>query len=616
MNHMRGICRLWMGLVALGVIASAQPIPRGINIQVADVFEDPTGNSTFEGPIQVTITNQGPPLSGRIIDSDRSFGMVPVLFDVPTGGSKKYQFIRPTWYGPPSLTFATNRGTFTVERRASISGPGYEIGRLILYLSDTNGGLAWPPTKGQAFGFCLVQNAPQRAEHYEGVSAILLGQGTDQLSDEAVEALRLFALRGGTLVFLGTTGSAAVDDPRWKGVNPIEGRQPITFERPGDLGVGGSKLPGPIPGYAFERLRPGAREVRFGGQPAMAAMPFGYGLSVFWGLDPREPEIAGWDRRGRLMMTVVGARRPDRGGQFFGEASEILSSRSRDDQAISQVLSGLPDSTTVWFVLLSFVVAVGPINFFVLSLLKKPGWAWVTSPLIAAGFAGYFFYQARGLYDLPASSVTVTRVLSQPDMPESLAWTASGLFFPRAGQYDLGIGEVISTERLDYYSSYVDYEAGYDYERPNSGDFVVVDTGRLQVLPIQVTNLSFHRFGYTQMLTKPVPLRATWEPGGTILLANESPTEIKNIRFIGIDGKPIRSAPPLPPGGRTRVQFTSGGQIKPLVFGSGWDKGLRWLILTGDQKATWTAPKGNFVTDARTSTQFEIQIPIPAGVTP
>lgn len=591
-------------------MVSANPLPAGVTIQAQPLFETATDDEGVRSPLQLTISSQGSALSGRITAPYLGDEGAPIVVDIPPGGTKRY--VLGDDYSRPGteVEFTTNRGRFTFEAPGRDTGDPFSFTRLFLLITDSVGGFTWPPAAGQRFAFCLASTAPTRVDHYQSASTILLGQGTDQLSDAAIEALRLFTLGGGTLIFLGTPGGAAVDDPRWKGLNPISGRQPTTFSNPGNLGVGGKRLAGPVRGYRYVSLAPGATGVTLAGQPAMAAQPYGHGLSIFFGLDPRDPVISSWDRRGRLFTAVAGPRRV--GGAHAKWTISKVEDMITGDAATARALENLPSGATMWWSFLAFAILVGPINFLILQRLKRQDWAWVTSPLIAAAFAGFFFYQARELYKLPATAATAASVVGSQGDPNTLAWTTTGLFFPRAGEYDLDIRQVT---RIDEWGSESERSTGsYPYNVFRSASpLPAIDVGQLQVIPVEVPNLSFRQFTYGQILSDLRIVSARWEPDGTLVVKNETSAELTDIRLESSEGDDLAKAKPLAPGASMRLRRFVQKPPASITFRSGWQEQLPTIWFRAVQSTVPTAPKGSFTKNRASATRIMIQIENPTG---
>ena len=98
----------------------------------------------------------------------------------------------------------------------------------------------------------------------------------------------------------------------------------------------------------------------------------------------------------------------------------------------------MPPAWKICLILFGFLVAVIPINFFVLQKTNRREWAWITIPIVSLGFSGMIIATAGGLYSAGAARVTDGTVLVHDGMKQAVFVGEQQIFLPKAGVYDLG----------------------------------------------------------------------------------------------------------------------------------------------------------------------------------
>ena len=86
-----------------------------------------------------------------------------------------------------------------------------------------------------------------------------------------------------------------------------------------------------------------------------------------------------------------------------------------------------------------YIALVGPVNYFILSRIKRSGWGWVTIPLVIAVFTGIAWtvgFSLRGA-EIIVSRLTV--VQSFPNSDEARLEQVIGLLSPRRATYSLDV---------------------------------------------------------------------------------------------------------------------------------------------------------------------------------
>jgi hypothetical protein len=169
-----------------------------------------------------------------------------------------------------------------------------------------------------------------------------------------------------------------------------------------------------------------------------------------------------------------------------------------------------------------YFVLVVPINFLVLSRLRKPELAWITAPAFAVIFAAILFKGTTGLYTNQASTATQGTLLVQEGAKQGVFRGGSQIFTPQAGTLDLGLRNVDQLTE----------QANYMHDAPVGS----VDTGTVNVPELATRNLQFQSFSMIQRVDTPNWFHFQRKRGRdgswTVKVENHSPYTIRNAHLI------------------------------------------------------------------------------------
>ncbi|MBC8064974.1 MAG: hypothetical protein H7Y17_09100 [Chlorobia bacterium] len=522
--------------------------PRDFNVNARPIFESTV--SWANAPIAVEIENKGPDARGQLLLSDEGKSTrYPI--ELPTG-SKKSVIVYPTNspYGmQPELFLSTNQGRFQIPYvpRGSYS---YGNTAVVALISDNAGDLGFlkqtqsaSPNAPQNFlsdAYCKPEDASDRPIGYQGCAAVVLGSGSDRISDGSVKALKSYALTGGTVIFIGGASATTLSDPRWADFLPASGFKTRS--------VGSSRTLADIAGRPFsESLTIAAgtpissAKVRADGNvPIIAERGFGIGKVVLFAFNPFEDPVSRWQGRQRLFLQYVRGIDQQRATGFLSQFDSTNSYNQYDRYGGSGSMATaggpgyaypmyqerqdpfsveLPKASKVFWILAAFFVAVVPLNFLVLRKLGKGEWAWLSAPVISLGFAGVFLNQASDLYAASLSTATRGVLIVQEKSSESMFVGSTQIFFPNGGTYDLKM------ENVDQLGTGSDERYAYGREQ-NRTQLDPVDTGSIRIPDLRAANLAFEEIGYRQRFADPLNITFQKYP------ANGGGTEftVRNVR--------------------------------------------------------------------------------------
>ena len=551
MKPFRPLVPLCVGLFASAV--GAAPILR------MDVQPTFSGIGGDRGPKTVFLENDGPDVAGVVtIQGDESNPSYPV--ELPRGARKRLLTLPHSDYSSLQYSLSTPRGNLV----QNVPSAGYQdaAGGTAVLIGDDEGGIAFlrePRTEGKRNlaaldAYAKPEIAPGRSSAYLPYRAVFLGPGSERIDDAAVDALREYAMGGGTLVFLGGASSPTLEDPRWANVLPGAGWRPRTILASVALAeAGGKALPGPFTILEPTRMLAGAVTERGKGNEPLFQLSRGLGLGrvVVLEYSPLDAPLGAWAGRGRAILPLLrngeGARgrvlRDDYLLNGLSEASNSFGGFSSPPGAFRSVggndpfSTRLPGTGTVFGILGLYFVLVVPVSFLVLRRMKRGELAWVTAPLLSLGFAAALFRSAEGLYAAALSTATQGVVVLQEGVPEGTFYGTSRMFFPRGGTYDL---------RLDGVESLRAASNEYGYGSDRLAGFNVVDAGSIEVPRLEATNLAFREMSLVQRVPDAGWFVITPVDLSRVRVENRSPYAFSGWLATGSG----QSAPfELPPGG-------------------------------------------------------------------
>jgi hypothetical protein len=575
-------------LAVAGLCVPAAAGTRDFHVAIDSVFMDfvPVYGSL---PVTVDIENKGPNARGVLHVSADGFEMdYPI--ELPRG-SKKRVYTYPqvdNSYGAPAAidyTLITDQGT--VNYRVNAQMFGQPTPNAVALISNNAGDLGFlkqrdpvkrgkPQRQGETLNDVYVkpENAPPRTVGYQGLTAVVLGEGAERMSDDAVRSIRLWGLSGGTIIFIGGASTAVLQDPRWRTALPIEGVDLQTLKGSAVLSKLGGQPVNETLTLAMGKPAPGARIQADGGAAVVVQRPYGLGRVAYIACNPFEAPLNRWPGRkqlfGSLVMTsqAKNARayldqfQADRsqyeyGGMYTSSTTGGWSSPpdARSDDPFSTTL---PPTSRVFTIMVAYFIVVVPINFIILRRLKKGEWAWVTSPLISLAFAGAFLSSAGDLYAAKLSRATRGLVVAREGDDTGLFVGKSELFFPQGGEFDLGLKNADSVGVAANMNE-------YSYGRPTrSGagaeDLNPTDDGSVKLNRMSVNNLTFRQVSFRQIVPTQRWFSFSLKPSGrgmiTCSIRNNTGRTLSRANLVS--GGQTIPIPDIPPGQTASIDIRSG----------------------------------------------------------
>lgn len=400
-------------------------------------------------PLQIQVRNDGAGLTGRLTVRPETSGRAvnsafSVPIELPTGSDKTvFLYIQAQ---RPAQTIVVelidDEGVRAAEQAVGITGI-HAQDALHMVISGTGANSIPLNTLAQT-GFSShqgrweVDNLPPDMLAFESVDTLFLYDvESDAFTIEQLEAIEAWVLTGGHLFIIGgpdwtqttsalnenflpflATGNQNIDDisamARYIGTeDSLEAR---TFITTGEVINGAEVLVETADGL-----------------PLFIRREFGLGIVDFLTVDPTLEPMRSWENMQDFWFTVVSNLPPEPGWQ-----RGIL--ESQDAARALAILPGvelLPPVSTMIIFIVAYILLIGPVNYIMLSQLKRRAWAWVTIPLFILAFTLLAWNTG---FNLRGSEVILSRlyiVQSFPDTDIAYQEELVGVLSPRREIYSI-----------------------------------------------------------------------------------------------------------------------------------------------------------------------------------
>lgn len=439
-------------LFAAGLIpAAAQDSFRDVIEMSVEVGFDSFFRAEQWTPVRVELKNNGESVSGRLIVRPETSGTVvgnafSTPIDLPSGAEKSALLnIRArTW--PDQIRVELLDENDVV--RASREGDLIDLGpQNQLYAVVTGPNTAPPNLSGVHIGGFRAEQALWRADDIpeNGFTLgsldliMLINIDSEGLSSGQRRAIEHWVESGGHLIVSGGP-SAIITASGLDRLLPLRLSGSRSLDDLGALArfIGDRS---PLSGRAVVALGSPLAEaqtlVEQDGVPLLVRRELGAGLVDYLAADPTLEPLASWDGLDGLWLKLLATRAPHptwREGftrpQFGADAVANLPG-----------VDLLPPMQTLCLFLAAYIALIGPLNYFVLSRLRRNGWGWFTIPIVIICFTGIAWtvgFSLRGA-EIIVSRTTVVQTFT--DREEAQVKQFVGLLSPRRATYSLALPE-------------------------------------------------------------------------------------------------------------------------------------------------------------------------------
>ncbi len=477
--------RVILGGMGLAIAAIGGAQTSRINLQVRPVWSGMSMSQHM--PCYAEIENNGVDTEGVLSEIAENGGLnIEYPVELPSG-SRKRVLIFSTGYGTSTFQLRTRLGEVKERMESPYGNASASYG----LISDNPDDLMFmrgnskdsSDQGGVQTGGCKPEDAPDRISAYTCLDVVVLGEGTERLTDSQVKAIKMYVKSGGGLIFIGGVAKTASSDSRWNDIRPASNlaltNRVVNGETLTELN--GSSAPWGKP-IEFELGRGWTTDYGFGSVGMLSINPF-------------ESPVRTYSGRRSMLLKIAQRNRGQAAGGFVGPylQTSVSGGYAKSGIAIDPFEIQAPSSGSLAWVVLGYIIAVIPVNFLLLRKLKRVELAWVTVPIISVLFSLLLLRSTVGLYKSSAATRTRAVVALDGRGGEGVVMGRSEMFFPNADAHDLKLANMDGT-----YRARMDNDYSF-YGNNQAAALNFVDNGRNLIAPAcDTTNLAFREFTYMQ----------------------------------------------------------------------------------------------------------------------
>ena len=400
-------------------------------------------------PVRIELKNNGESVTGRLVVRPETSGTVvgnafSTPIDLPTGAAKSVLLniqarTHPDWI---RVELIDNAGIVQASREASLVNLSPQD-KLYAVVSGPN--TAAPNLSGLRIGGFRAEQAlwgrheiPENGLSLESLDMMMLVNiDSENLSGGQRRAIRHWVEGGGHLIVSG--GPAALNTAA--AMADLLPLAPAGSQSIGDLRA--------LARFTGDSSRLAQRTiitvgtprdetealVEQDGIPLLLRRNIGAGLVDYLAADPTLEPLASWDQLDDLWLKLLATRAPHPSWR------EGFTRPEWGAEAVANLpgVDLLPPMQTLCLFLSAYIVLIGPLNYFVLSRLRRNGWGWFTIPVVIICFTGIAWTVGFSLRGAEIIVSRTTLVQSFADRDEAQVKQFVGLLSPRRAAYSLAL---------------------------------------------------------------------------------------------------------------------------------------------------------------------------------
>jgi hypothetical protein len=402
-------------------------------------------------PVRVALKNNGESVLGRLVIRPATSGTVvgnafSAPIDLPSGAAKAatLNIQARTWPDQVRVELLDNDDVVRVSREADLIDLASQNQ---LYAVVTGPNTAPPNLSGVHIGGYRAEQAlwgaheiPENGYSLGSLDMMLLiNIDSDSLSSGQRRALEHWVEGGGHLIVSGGP-SALITAPGLAGLLPMT---PAGSQSLDDLAALAQFIGDQSPLSQRAVIAVGLPHedaqtlVEQDGVPLLLRREVGAGLVDYLAADPTLEPLASWAGLDELWLKLLATRAPHPTWRDGFTRPEW----GADAVANLPGVDLLPPMQTLCLFLAAYIGLIGPLNYFVLSRLRRNGWGWFTIPIVIICFTGIAWtvgFSLRGA-EIIVSRTTVVQTYS--DREEAQVEQYVGLLSPRRATYSLALPE-------------------------------------------------------------------------------------------------------------------------------------------------------------------------------
>ncbi|MGJ3237258.1 MAG: hypothetical protein ACFE0Q_00985 [Anaerolineae bacterium] len=439
-----------MCLSSVGIPITAQTSDtQGISLRV-DAGYNNFYRPGYWLPLQIQAENAGAPFVGRLAVRPETSGRAvtsaySVPIDLPTGSNKTvFLYVQAQ---PRANTLIVELidedGVRFAEQAVGISTlDAGDTLHMVLSGSGANsiplGAVTEPSYQAHQARWDVAQLPPNVSALQALDTLIVYDVQSDQLTPAQVQAIEAWLLMGGHLIVIGGPGwaqtySGLSDAPfmpfRAQGTQTVDDLSAFAEYLNSDETLDGQTLltTGTVTDESAVRIR------TTDGDPLLVSRDWGTGVVDYLTVDPTQEPLSSWERLSDLWYNLLATRSPEPGWQR-GWLDIQDSVRAL---AILPAVELLPPVSNMIAFIVAYILLIGPVNYFLLSRIRRRALAWVTIPLVILTFTLLAWNVG---FTLRGNEVIVSRlyaIQSFADSPIAHQEQLIGVLSPRRETYTI-----------------------------------------------------------------------------------------------------------------------------------------------------------------------------------
>ena len=411
----------------------------------------------FWVPIRVTVSNQGPDLQAivQVQDASRNNSDINYTYpiDLPSQSRKQIELNVPFRSGGRvTVNILDTAGDVILSQPANLQSLNANLFLVGVIASDPSllnalAGLEGPQNDRVSVAHLTLNDLPNTPQAWTSLDMLIFNDvDTSRLTTTQRDVLRHWVSLGGHLV-IGGGPNAAQTIAGFPDLLPFSTVTAQTLVHPlPSLQAYTQDLLSADRGPYIAAVPPEGRGqviVREGNWPIVTTYKYGLGQTHYiafdLGLAPMDT-LAG---RPRFFPQLI--------DEFVPDSDQLLERTNTSRMQTSLALipnQVLPRPGTITLYLLLYILAVGPINYFILGRLKRREWAWFSLPIIILLFCGFGYisgFRLRGGQPF-LRQITVLYTHANSTVAEAVSFI--GVYSPGRTAYDLKIEQPSLVERL------------------------------------------------------------------------------------------------------------------------------------------------------------------------
>ncbi len=402
-------------------------------------------------PVRVELKNNGESVTGRLVVRPETSGTVvgnafSTPIDLPSGAAKSalLNIKARTWPDQIRVELLDDEDVVRASREAGLIDLSPQNQ---LYAVVTGPNTAPPNLAGVHIGGFRAEQALWGAHEIpeNGFSLgsldmmMLINIDSDSLSGGQRRAIEHWVEGGGHLIVSGGP-SALITASGLSSVLPITPSGSQSIDNLGALArfVGDRSRLAQRAVIALGAPNADAETlVEQDGLPLLLRREIGAGLVDYLAADPTLEPLASWGGLDDLWLKLLATRAP------YPAWRKGFTRPAWGADAVANLpgVDLLPPMQTLCLFLAAYISLIGPLNYFVLSRLRRNGWGWFTIPIVIICFTGVAWTVG---FSLRGAEITVSRlaaVQTFADRDEAQVNQFVGLLSPRRATYSVSLPE-------------------------------------------------------------------------------------------------------------------------------------------------------------------------------